>query len=114
MTCLLDMNVPSELRKGSRCNVDVATRFSGVADEALCLSVLVVGEIRRGIEAVRRRDPGRAGTLERWLARLKPGSTQTGFFLSIEPSRRSGGGSARFAPCRSSTCGSPRPPASMG
>ena len=70
MTYLLDTNVLSELPKGPRCNAHVATWFSGVADEALCPSVLVVGEIRGGIEAVRRRDPRRAGTLERWLVRL--------------------------------------------
>ena len=70
MTYLLDANVLSELRKGPRCNAHVAAWFSNVADEELCLSVLVVGEIRKGIEAIRRRDPRRAGTLERWLARV--------------------------------------------
>ncbi len=44
--------------------------FSRVADEDLHLSVLVVGEIRRGIEAIRRRDPRHAVSLEHWLRRL--------------------------------------------
>lgn len=30
----------------------------------------MIGEIRRGIEGVRRRDPRRAAALEQWLARL--------------------------------------------
>ncbi|MCQ4162796.1 type II toxin-antitoxin system VapC family toxin, partial [Roseomonas sp. GC11] len=33
----------------------------------LFLSVLTLGEIRRGIEGVRPRDPAKAATLERWL-----------------------------------------------
>ena len=70
MTYLVDTNVLSELRKGRRCNASVAAWFSGVADADLCLSVLVVGEIRRGIEAVRRRDGARAAALDQWLARL--------------------------------------------
>ena len=70
MTYLLDTNVLSELRKGRRCDPGVAAWFSGVTDADLCLSVLVVGEIRRGIEAIRRRDAGKAATLDQWLARL--------------------------------------------
>jgi hypothetical protein len=69
VTYLLDTNVLSELRKGPRGNARVAAWFAGVADEDLGTSVLVLGEIR-GIETIRRRDPRRAGTLERWLARL--------------------------------------------
>jgi predicted nucleic acid-binding protein len=67
---LLDTNVVSELRKGTRCNAGVAAWFADVADVDLGLSVLVVGEIRRGIEAVRRRDHGQATALDQWLARL--------------------------------------------
>jgi hypothetical protein len=44
--------------------------FAGVADEELFISVVVVGEIRRGIEAIRRRDVGQAASLEHWLRRL--------------------------------------------
>ena len=67
---LLDTNVLSLLRRGHRCHPSVAAWFSGVADADLGLSVLVVGEIRRGIEAVRRRDVAKAAALEQWLARL--------------------------------------------
>ena len=70
MSYLLDTNVLSELRKGLRCDPRVTRWFSTVADEDLWLSVLVVGEIRRGVESVKRRDPRRAAALERWLTRL--------------------------------------------
>ena len=70
MTYLLDTNVVSELRKGRRCDPSVAAWFSGIADADLCLSVLVIGEIRKGIEAARRRDAAKAAVLDHWLARL--------------------------------------------
>ena len=70
MSFLLDTNVLSELRKGKRCNEHVAAWFAAADDEDLYLSVVVVGEIRQGIEAVRRRDPRAAGALERWLNQL--------------------------------------------
>lgn len=70
MTYLVDTNVLSELRKGPRCDARVAAWFASIADEDIAVSVLVAGEIRRGIEKIRRRDQRGAGTLERWLARL--------------------------------------------
>lgn len=70
MSYLLDTNVISELRKGKRGNPNVMTWFGGLADEEIYLSVLTIGEIRRGIENVRRRDPDSAATLDSWLARL--------------------------------------------
>ena len=45
--------------------------LSTVDDEDLYLSVLVIGEIRQGIEGLRRRDPLQAGRLEVWLAGLR-------------------------------------------
>jgi hypothetical protein len=70
VTYLLDTNVLSELRKGPRCHPRVASWFADLQDEDIGTSVLVIGEIRRGIESLRRRDPRGAGALERWLARL--------------------------------------------
>ena len=70
MSYLLDTNVLSELRKGRRADPRVGTWFSTVAEEDLWLSVLVIGEIRRGVETVKRRDPRKAAALERWLTRL--------------------------------------------
>lgn len=70
MSYLLDTNVISELRKGERADSNVAAWFVGIADEEVFLSVLTIGEIRRGIESVRRRDPDSAAALDRWLALL--------------------------------------------
>jgi toxin FitB len=70
LSYLLDTNVISELRKGERANPKVADWFSGLRDGEIYLSVLTIGEIRRGIESVRRRDPDSARALDSWLARL--------------------------------------------
>lgn len=70
MSYLLDTNVISELRKGERADASVTAWFADVADEEIFLSVLTIGEIRRGIESVRRRDPDSAAALDRWLALL--------------------------------------------
>ena len=70
MSFLLDTNVVSELRKGSRADVNVRRWFEAVADDTLHLSVLVVGELRQGIERCRRRDPKSAMHLELWLEKL--------------------------------------------
>ena len=70
MKFLLDTNVIAELRKGARANAHVRAWFETLDPEAIVLSVLTIGEIRRGIENVRRRDPASAKALERWLRRL--------------------------------------------
>lgn len=70
MSYLLDTNVISELRKGDRADPGVVAWFGGLADEEIYLSVLTIGEIRRGIESVRGRDPASALALDSWLARL--------------------------------------------
>ena len=70
MRFLLDTNVIAELRKGARANPQVRSWFGTLDPDAMVLSVLTIGEIRRGIESVRRRDTATAKTLERWLRRL--------------------------------------------
>lgn len=70
MSYLIDTNVLSELRKGRRCNARGAAWFAQVADHDIFLSVLVIGEIRRGVERIRRRDPQAAAALESWLSRV--------------------------------------------
>jgi len=70
VSLLLDTNILSELRKGLRANARVRTWFGGVGSEEIHLSVLVVGELRRGIERVRGRDARQAAALERWLSRV--------------------------------------------
>jgi hypothetical protein len=64
---LIDTNIISEVRKGARCDAQVSAWYASVADEALFLSTLVLGEIRKGIELARPRDAGKAIALERWL-----------------------------------------------
>jgi predicted nucleic acid-binding protein len=68
LSYLLDTNVISELRKGKRADANVAGWFADVAEEEIFFSVLTIGEIRRGIENVRRRDPDSAAALDRWLS----------------------------------------------
>ncbi len=70
MSYLLDTNVISELRKGERADRNVSSWFAGLAEEEIYLSVLTLGEIRRGVESVRRRDSDSAAALDSWLARL--------------------------------------------
>jgi toxin FitB len=69
---LLDPNVISEARKRSP-DSDVRAWLASVPESDLYLSVLVVGEIRQGIERLRRRDPGQAAPYETWLSALLRG-----------------------------------------
>ncbi len=70
VTLLLDTNVLSELRKGRRCDPRVRLWASSVDQSELHTSVLVLGELKRGIERVRSKDPRFATELERWLSRV--------------------------------------------
>jgi toxin FitB len=70
LSYLVDTNVVSELRKGGRCDPGVASWFAGVSSADIYLSVLTVGEIRKGIENLRRRDEQRAEALNIWLGDL--------------------------------------------
>ncbi len=71
MSYLIDTNIISEVRKGARCDAHVAAWYASLADEDLFLSTLVLGEIRRGIELARPRDPLKATALENWLRDVK-------------------------------------------
>ena len=70
MSFLIDTGVVAELRKGRRANAKVRQWFRSVHDGAIYLSVLVIGELREGIEDLRRRDAPAAAKLERWLQEL--------------------------------------------
>jgi len=70
LSFLLDTNVLSELRKGARCDPSVASWFEATHPGEIFLSVLSIGEIRRGIGLIRRRDPSAAKELEEWLEAL--------------------------------------------
>jgi hypothetical protein len=71
MGYLIDTNVWSELQKGARATPCVLRWFDAMATEDLFLSVMVVGEVRRGIESLRRRDAVQAERLEQRLAQLQ-------------------------------------------
>jgi toxin FitB len=67
---LLDTNAVSEIRKGARGDPQVAEWLASVDAEELHLSVITLGELRRGIDAVERRDRAAALALNRWYRRL--------------------------------------------
>jgi predicted nucleic acid-binding protein len=68
---LLDTNVISEVRKGQRCDRHVRDWYDSIADADVFLSTLVVGEIRKGVELARVRDPDKADALEQWLGQVE-------------------------------------------
>ena len=70
MNYLIDTNIISEIRKRERCDPRVAAWYASIDDESIYLSVLVLGEIRRGIERLRARDPAQAHALESWLTQV--------------------------------------------
>ena len=70
---LIDTNVISEGRKGARANAGVRDFFKRVASNQppVFLSVVTVGELRRGVELIRHRgDVAQANRLEKWLQLL--------------------------------------------
>jgi toxin FitB len=69
---LLDTNVVSEIRRKSP-HPGVEEWFASVSASELFLSVLVLGEIRQGIERLAPRNPKLATTLQRWLGQLVDG-----------------------------------------
>ena len=70
MSFLIDTNVVSELRK-SAPDRNVQSWFDSVGSNAIYLSVLTIGEIRMGVERLRRKDPQQAEVLVAWLDGLQ-------------------------------------------
>jgi toxin FitB len=69
MSYLIDTNVVSELRKREP-DLRVLAWYEGATSTELFLSVLTIGEIRLGIERLRRKDAPQAELLEHWLRGL--------------------------------------------
>ena len=70
---LVDTNVISEVRKKLKANKGVRAFFKqAIVDEAqMFVSVVTVGELRRGVELIRYRgDMRQANQLEKWLEAL--------------------------------------------
>jgi hypothetical protein len=64
---LLDTNVISRVSKGAQSDQNAITWYESVPPDSLCLSVLVIGEIRAGVEKLRLRHAERAAAFERQL-----------------------------------------------
>lgn len=64
---LLDTNVVSELRRGSKAEPAVSAWANTAASELFFLSTITLLEIRRGILLIARRDPRQSAILETWL-----------------------------------------------
>lgn len=69
MSFLLDTNIVSEIRKKVP-NAGVSAWFASVPASELFLSVMVVGEIRQGIERLAQRDSAQSEVFEQWLGQL--------------------------------------------
>lgn len=69
MRYLLDTNVLSEARRREG-NAGVKAWLADAPDDSLHVSVVTLGEIRKGIEGLRPRDPDTATVFEAWLATL--------------------------------------------
>jgi|SRR5689334_1887803 len=95
MSFLLDTNIISEVRKGPRCDPRVASWYASIDDDDLYLSVLVLGEIRKGIELARSRDPVKARTLEAWLTEVEVAFRDRTFSIDRRTSDEWGRMSAR-------------------
>lgn len=70
MSYLLDTNVVSEPTKSSP-DGNVLRWYEQVFPQDLFISALVVGEVQRGIERRRRRDPEQASALQVWLDAMR-------------------------------------------
>ncbi len=88
---LLDSNVVLELRSEKRYHPHVRAWENATATSDCWISVIVLFEIREGIEMVSRRDSGFADLLERWLeSRVKPTFATRSLAVSAAISDRAG------------------------
>ena len=71
MKFLLDTNIISEIRKRDRAHPNVARWVARAPVEEIGTSVIVLAEIRRGIELKRRSDPDQAKSLDRWFTQMR-------------------------------------------
>ena len=71
MKFLLDTKVISEIRKRDRTNPNVARWVARTPVTDMGTSVLVLAEIRHGIELLRRRDPEQAKSYDRWFSQMR-------------------------------------------
>ena len=108
MSFLLDTNILSDLRRPTLAHAPLLAWFTEQVPDALYLSVITLGEIRQGIEQLRRRDLRRFQILGRWLDDLTrlygdrllpidgPGADEWGRLRARKPVRQ-GRASAPFS-----------------
>jgi predicted nucleic acid-binding protein len=68
---LLDTNIISEIRKRERAYPNVARWVARTPPDEIGTSVIVLAEIRRGIELKRRHDPNQAKSLDQWFTEMR-------------------------------------------
>jgi toxin FitB len=68
---LLDTNVISEIRKRDRAHPNVVRWVARTPVTEIGTSVLVIAEIRHGIELKRRSDPEQGKSLDRWFSQMR-------------------------------------------
>lgn len=71
MSYLIDTNVISEVAKGHRCNPGVSAWYAEIDAADIFLSVLMLAEIRKGIERARQSQPAKSEALETWLSEVR-------------------------------------------
>jgi predicted nucleic acid-binding protein len=71
MNYLIDTNIISEVAKGKRCDVNVSEWYASIRSSDLYLSVLVLGEIRKGVERARPNNAPYAASLETSLGKVR-------------------------------------------
>jgi predicted nucleic acid-binding protein len=95
MPFLLDTNILSELRKGARCDSNVSHWAAKESTQAHYISVLSLGEIRKGIELLRKKSPEKCIPLENWLEKLHSDYANCTIPITAEISERWGELSSR-------------------
>jgi len=83
---LLDTNVLSETRK-KKADAGVIAFLKAVDPSSLYLSVLTIGELRKGVAAKMRRDPIAAKSLSAWLQGLEVGFADRMFGIDAAAAR---------------------------
>lgn len=71
MPFLLDTNVLSELRKGRGADANLRKWIASIEEQGHFISVLSIGEIRKGIELLRGRSPEQCPALDHWLDQIQ-------------------------------------------
>ena len=70
MSFLVDTNVLSEIRKGPNCDATVRAWWDSTTISDFYLSVIVAGEIYRGIDKLMKTNPALARKFQSWLRSL--------------------------------------------